>query len=150
LKRHRRRKFCEQCGTKLPSRSKWKRPLVVGIIAMVILYHFRTPDLPTRIRQVESQLATADSLWDAGQKPAAVQKYKEFLRHSEHYQLHAELPAAYRRVIEYEAEHGDGGEARDWIVKAWDEWPGQRMQLSFDSEQAERLWHETTLRQMQR
>lgn len=81
------------------------------------------------------------SLWSAERQSDAVRQYKAVLLESGRRYLGDELSVIYRRVIEYEADYGDPAEARDWCVRATNEW---NLRLSFSSTAAENIWMEVT------
>jgi len=90
-------------------------------------------------------IASADAMWDAGQRIESVRAYKQILRQSRDQQslekeVRRELPRLYRRVISHEAQYGDPAEARDWIHDAWQ---ANIRSLSFESEAAAELWRKT-------
>jgi len=106
-------------------------------------------------------LAKADILWSSGDpkdRMEAINHYKLFLKsttkgkiYSAYMESHLsernrlgfrqlsecekELPKVYRRVIEYEADYGDPGEAVDWIRLGLDE----DVKLFLNSEKANQL-----------
>ena len=106
-------------------------------------------------------LAKADTLWSSGDpkdRMEAIKHYKLFLKgttkakvYSAYMESHRserntlgfrqlsecekELPKVYRRVIEYEADYGDPGEAVDSIRLGLDE----DVKLSLNSEKANKL-----------
>lgn len=84
----------------------------------------------------------AHSLWAAERTSEAVAQYKLILKQDGRSCLDDELGVAYRRVIEFEAEYGDPGEARDWCLRARSEW---NLKISFSSETARRIWNEVAL-----
>jgi len=91
-------------------------------------------------------LAKADTLWSSGDpkdRIEAVKHYKSFLNRTTGDNRFSaimkgydrELPKVFRRVIEYEADYGDPGEAVDWIRLAADE----HVKLSLSSEKAKKI-----------
>ena len=132
----------EQCNNMRQTRTWTCFMLLLALCGLVGCEHGGLHDLETSIEKSRKQLATADQLWHSDNKAEAIQAYKRFLNSETYYQFHGELPRVFRRVIEYEADYGDPGEARDWIYKAWEEWPGRRMKLSFESKKATQLWDE--------
>ena len=100
-------------------------------------------DLKARIAKTVAVLAGAENLWDDGEKAAAIKEYKAFLKSEERIHVDSrERYSAYRRVIEYEADHGDASEARDWALRAFDACAGEPERLSFQSTKARAIWSE--------
>jgi hypothetical protein len=128
--------------------AKWTASLVGAVIlfsALVVLCFsygsMSSQDDPgSRIDERRQALDVANSLWENDKRFEGIKKYKAILRSEERIHLHRDLPMIYRRVIEHEAEYGDPAEARDWSWKAYEEWPGMRMQLTFESTKATDIW----------
>ena len=116
--------------------------LVVTLGAVLPLVTSKAKDDPYGIKQSQDKLTEAEKFWDAGERPKAIKEYKHFLKSEGRIHFRSELPGVYRRVIEYEADNGDASEAGDWALRALDEWPGQPMQLSFQSTKAKGIWGE--------
>ena len=142
----------------LARRAKYVLPVVVfGVFAAFRLGGLTTPPDSDPV----AVLSKADVLWALGDpkdRIEATKQYKLFLRgtmcatvHSVCLESHhdktsepafsqlqgfeKDLPRVYRRVIEYEADYGDPGEAVDWIRSALDD----RVGISLTSEKANEL-----------
>lgn len=80
------------------------------------------------------ELGKADSLWQSGNKEAAVEIYKKQIK-SGVAGLKNKMPIVYGRVIEYEIERGESNSARKYVEEALD----KKISLSMDSEKGKKL-----------
>ena len=118
--------------------------VVVSATIVVIFDLGSSGNLGDRIDSAEKDLAAAHELWEGDERFEAVKQYKTFLRTEERIHFHDDLPVLYRRVIEHEAEYGDPSDCRDWCLRAYEEWPGRPMKLTFGSETATKIWSDVT------
>lgn len=137
----------------------------VGVLTLIVVFVARmlTRDSVDKPLSPDSDrlsitVLEGHELWERGDRPEAVAKYKSVLREVSNATadrdhpvfrirklqeagggLHLELSTLFRRVIDHEAEYGDPAEARDWCVRAWNDW---NLNLSLSSETAIRIWRE--------
>ena len=107
-------------------------------------------DFKGQLASQKDQIDEANALWEADDRFGAIREYKSLLRSDEMRwdmpDFRADQAMLYRRVIEYEAEYGDPGSARDWALRAyeqgqWDEYAALR-KLTFSSDAAKTIWED--------
>lgn len=118
--------------------------LVVSVAFVLLGQRDVGNTLHGRIETIKDDVAAAHRLWEEDQRFDAVKSYKGILRKEERIHLRGDLPILYRRIIEHEAEYGDPSVARDWCLRAYEEWPGKPMRLTFSSSKATEIWNEVT------
>src|SRR5436309_268233 len=123
----------------------------VGLATLLIVavFHFatsehRTDESKQQIDALRENTRNAHALWESDKRAEAIKQYKQILRSPNRIHLHDDLPMLYRRIIEYEADYGDPSDARDWSLRAYEEWPGMPMRLTFDSRKATEIWNDVT------
>jgi len=84
----------------------------------------------------KAELAEANRLWDAGQKPQAVEKYKPILMNSSSSLSATEKPKVFQRVIEYEVAQGNTDSAKSLIKKALED---NTLSLKLDDPKANQI-----------
>ena len=106
------------------------------------------------LQEAEEALENADGLWGNGEVPDAVAAYKRLLKdHKKAFEAyyweghrivdwdHTATAKVYRRIIEYEIQYGDSGEARDYMVEAVND-NRIKILLSIDSPEVKQMLKE--------
>lgn len=120
---------------------KWLMTVMGGIVMILVVVNLLGLGAG-EIDSPEGRVKAANQLWESEKRLEAVAQYKLILK-EDTYELKRELPAMYRRVIEYEAEYGDPGSARDWCLHAYESSWGPK-HLTFESQKATDIWSEVT------
>lgn len=123
----------------LTTEGGWRRVVGVAMLILPLLtcgwgwfHHFNME------KERNIKFKTACQLWDQDKRVEAVSAYKDVLSGATYQVDKEQRLVAFRRIIDFESKFGDRGVAREYLVKALDDW-SIKQRLSFDSNEANEL-----------